>query len=272
MDPTCVSQLAPFGVSEEVMTSRKNLMDMSRCALLPHEPLTWHCENDSAVTLVQGSCPNQTNSEFNSLLCTEFRVGAMRPLPFHSSEHVPHTFRGFPSHRWQFCILSRRIRSIVLNSTGTKQGSWISAWRPMTMSLPPTRSSSFLASKRFMLQQSHGVENTRVVCWPCERTFELAPECVAPWIAHKRHLNLSIRLVVDNRQRKTTQDARGHVWHTCSMTKDNIPNTWAAASMTTTGTLSKSQCESRASPCNRLGGHAQESEIHSLHSTIDPTM
>ena len=33
--------------------------------------------------------------------------------------------------------------------------------------------------------------------------------------------------------------------------------------MTTKGTLSKSQCESTASPCNRNGGHAQESEIHS---------
>ena len=41
----------------------------------------------------------------------------MRSLPFRSSEHVPHTFRGFPSHRWQFCILSRRIRSIGLSST-----------------------------------------------------------------------------------------------------------------------------------------------------------
>ena len=88
-------------------------MDMSRCALLPREPLTWHCENDSAVTLVQGNCPTQTNSEFNSLLCTGFR--AMRPLPFHYSEHVPHV--PFPSHRLQFCILSRRTRSIVLNAT-----------------------------------------------------------------------------------------------------------------------------------------------------------
>ena len=37
----------------------------------------------------------------------------MRPLPFHSSEHM----RGFQSHHLQFCILSRRTSSIVRNST-----------------------------------------------------------------------------------------------------------------------------------------------------------
>ena len=41
----------------------------------------------------------------------------MRLLPFHSLEHVSNVFCGFPSHRLQFCILSRRTRSIVLNST-----------------------------------------------------------------------------------------------------------------------------------------------------------
>ena len=39
-------------------------------------------------------------------------------------------------------------------------------------------------------------------------------------------------------------------------------HTWAAASMTTKGTLSKSQCESTASPYKQNGGHAQESEFH----------
>ena len=171
MDPTSVSQLAPFGVSEEVMTSRKNLMDMSRCALLPHEPLTWHCENDSAVTLVQGSCPNQTNSEFNSLLCTEFRVGAMRPLPFSflgtCAAFIPwfsiaplailYPVQTYQKHRSHFHPIASNFDHF---SWAQKKGSWISAWRPMPMSLPPTRSSSFLASKRFMLQQSHGIGNT----------------------------------------------------------------------------------------------------------------
>ena len=57
--------------------------------------------------------------------------------------------------------------------------------------------------------------------------------------------------------------ARSRLAHMFHDERQHTRHTWAAASMTTKGSLSKSQWESRASPCNRIGGHAQESEIHS---------
>ena len=58
----------------------------------------------------------------------------------------------------------------------------------------------------------------------------------------------------------TKKTSLAHMFHD---ERQHPKHTWAAASMTTKGTLSKSQCESTASPCKRNGGHAQESEIHS---------
>ena len=78
-----------------------------------------------------------------------------------------------------------------------------------------------------MIQQSHAMANTGVVCWTSGRTFELPIEHLFTWVALQIHPHFSVRLVADNPERKLALNRRTHVWHT-SATEDILADTGVA--------------------------------------------
>ena len=79
-----------------------------------------------------------------------------------------------------------------------------------------------------MIQQCYAIANTGVVCWPSGRTCEHAKEHLFTWVAIHAHLHFSVRLVVDNPDKKLALNRRTHVWHTSSTTEDILADTGVA--------------------------------------------